>query len=71
MRPRDPSGGGYLTLTAGYELTNIETHDEMLYLPALMGVHHLLMRVAIRAIRPLIWAVALAATTWLLGGCAP
>lgn len=52
-------------------LKHIEHRDEMLYLLAGLGVYHLLMRYAMRAIRPLIWAVALAATAWLLGGGAP
>lgn len=40
----------------------------MLYLLAIVGVYYLLMRNAIRLIRPIIWAAAVVATAWLLGG---
>lgn len=43
----------------------------MLYVLALLGVYHLLMRHSIRLIRPVVWAAALAATAWLLGGASP
>jgi hypothetical protein len=40
----------------------------MLYLLALLGMYHLFMRHTIRLVRPLVWAAALAATAWLVGG---
>ena len=40
----------------------------MLYLLATLGIYHLMMRFAVRLIRPLVWAAALAAAATLLGG---
>jgi hypothetical protein len=40
----------------------------MLYVLAVAAVYHLLMRQTIRVIRPVLWAAALAAAAWLLGG---
>lgn len=42
--------------------------DPMLYLLAILGIYHLMMRTAIRLIRPLVWAAVLAAAATLLEG---
>jgi hypothetical protein len=40
----------------------------MLYLLALIGIYALMMRYAIRLIRPLVWAAAVAVASALLAG---